>query len=305
MLSIDQVQQLLSIIDKNHLIFIAKNLGDSFLSKEDKLLLRKFKVPPTKVYRLSSDKLATSFHLGLLADSLKIFNLKTLKFDDLKKYIESGKYISLTQRELAVLDSIKRQVYTSIKSLQGKIFKDINQILVDKTREGQEKFLRDETYKGIEDKKTVKEIVAEIARKTGDYNRDFDRIVQYCCTDAYEAGKAEMLLREGQDTKCYKLVFEKSCKHCKRLFQNPDNSPKIFKISELLLNGSNIGRKTDEWKSVVGPVHPFCRCQLQKVPIGLKYNPKTNKFDLRDDTWKPRVIRDKIKVKIGGKEYMV
>jgi hypothetical protein len=49
-----------------------------------------------------------------------------------------------------------------------------------------------------------------------------------------------------------------NCKHCKRLHIGPDGQPRIFKLSDLEANGTNVGRKASEWKAVVGTVHPHC-----------------------------------------------
>ena len=106
MLSIEQIQTLFSIIDRNHLVFIGKEFGPNFLSTEDKSLLKRVGVNWKTLYRLENDSIANSYHLGLLADSLRDQNLKTLTFADLQKYIKSGKYLPLTERDRLVIGAI-------------------------------------------------------------------------------------------------------------------------------------------------------------------------------------------------------
>lgn len=150
-LSIDEVQELLLIIEKNHLIFIGKQLGLEYLSKQDRKVLTRFGIDYTKLYQIQKDTLLNSLQLGLLADALQD-QLKKVTYPELKSYISNGKYIPLSVRTRNALDNIKRQVYTSIKSLEGRIFKDVNQVLVDTDRKTQEEFLRKEQLEGVRDK---------------------------------------------------------------------------------------------------------------------------------------------------------
>ena len=52
----------------------------------------------------------------------------------------------------------------------------------------------------------------------------------------------------------------KTCKWCRRFYNDKDESPKLYKLSTLLSNGSNYGKKTDSWQPVVGATHPSERC---------------------------------------------
>lgn len=303
-LTIGQIQELLSIISKNHLLFIGRQLGPDFLSDQDRKTLKKYGVDFKKLYNLQNDSITNSLHLGLLADALES-QLKNVTYNELQKYIESGNYIPLSERTRNALNNIKLQTYTSIKALEGKIFKDVNQILVDQDRKSQEEFIRKELEEGIKNKKTISEISHSMSEKTGDWSRDFDRIVQYNSQLAFEQGKAEAALKKGENTLVYKKVFLKACKYCKDAYQNKDGSPKIFKLQELIKNGSNIGRKAADWKATIDPIHPYCRCELMEVPEGYIYNPKTGRFDLIDSNYKPKIQRKKIKAMIGDREVWV
>ena len=46
------------------------------------------------------------------------------------------------------------------------------------------------------------------------------------------------------------------------------SAPKVFRLDELKANGTNVGRKAAEYQPVVGPLHPWCRCTLERVPFG-------------------------------------
>jgi hypothetical protein len=63
-----------------------------------------------------------------------------------------------------------------------------------------------------------------------------------------------------------------NCKHCDRLYNGPDGNPRIFPLSTLVANGTNVGKKTAEWQAVIGTIHPHCSCQLLRIPDGYGFN---------------------------------
>lgn len=259
----NQTNELLNIVNVNQNIAIGKEFGVDFLTDYDKSLLRDHGVDISSLYNEANDTVFTSFHFGMLSDSLEaIGKVKKITYDDLKEYIEGGNYIPLTLKEKATINSIKTQSLTSIKGSGNKIFQDVNRILQDNSRQGQEDFLRKEVVEGTLKKRTMRQIANEIAHKTGDWSRDFDRIVEYMSQSAFEEGKAATIERQaqGEDPLVYKRVFHGACKHCIRLYltRGIGSAPKIFRLSELRANGTNIGRKVADWKPVLRQVHPYC-----------------------------------------------
>ena len=53
-------------------------------------------------------------------------------------------------------------------------------------------------------------------------------------------------------------------------------TPKVFKMSELIANGDNYGLKQADWKPVVGTIHPNCMCPLNVMPPGTKFDSQGN-----------------------------
>jgi hypothetical protein len=59
-----------------------------------------------------------------------------------------------------------------------------------------------------------------------------------------------------------------NCKHCIRHYTK-NGAPIIRPASWWAANGvNNVGRKTADWKPVIGTMHPWCRCRLQRIPKG-------------------------------------
>ena len=277
MLRPEQIFELLRIIDRNHNIYFITQFGEDFLTKEEKDKLVEEGVDFTKLYQPENDLIFNSFHFGILAQSL-LQQAENIEYSDLKQYISRGEYLPLTTREKIVLESIRSQSLSDIKGLKGRIFQDINQILINNTRPIQEEFLREEILNRVLSKKSVEEIAREIGKKTGDWNRDFDRIVQFVSHTAYEEGKVSHILKYSgeEDPEVYKTVYEGSCRHCIRLYltEGLGSQPRLFKLSVLRSNGTNIGRKVDDWKPTIGPTHPYCFTN-RRTPIytskGYKY----------------------------------
>lgn len=307
-LSIKQTQELLSLIDKNQLTIIGSELGSEFLTDYDRDLLKTYGINPDTLYRPESSSIQTSFHFGMLAEAIGQLEARELTYEVLRQYVKDGNYIPVSEQQKAVINSIKMQSFSSLKSLNGKIFSDINNVLTDTSLAGQQEFLAEEVRQGLIKKQTVSKIAHEIAHKTGDWGRNFDRIIETACQNAFEQGKAAEIQRQHphKDPSVYKRVFPEACKHCIRLYltEGLGSAPIIFKLSELIANGSNIGRKVADWKAVLESMHPHCRCSLQYFQEGYIWNKASQAFDIPipDFIEEIKKKRPLVRVVIGGKE---
>lgn len=309
-MSVRVLRNLLEIINKNQALVIGQELGLDYLTEQDLQILKKYGIDQNLIYQLEKDTLFTSLHFGLLSDVLReIGKIDKISYKDLVEYISSGQYIPLTEIERNALQIIKTQSLGSIRGIGNKIFQDVNNILINNTREEQERFLRKQSEKLVLEKKTIRQVANDIARKTGDWNRDFDRIIQYASQTAFETGKAIALQRKyGEDVYVYKKVFYGACKHCIRLYltKGIGSVPKVFKLNELIANGTNIGRKVDEWKPTLDPIHPYCRCQLQYINSNdnFRWNLDKKDFEIKIKSPEKRE-RPKVKAVIGGNEIWI
>jgi hypothetical protein len=116
-------------------------------------------------------------------------------------------------------------------------------------------------------------IISELGDQSGDWSRDLARIAATEKQRAMQEGQArEMVKRHGdpETISVAKIPSPSACAHCTRLhLTNGQGSPPIvFKLSELIANGSNVGRKARDWRVTVQPLHPFCECALVRVPEG-------------------------------------
>lgn len=70
---------------------------------------------------------------------------------------------------------------------------------------------------------------------------------------------------QGTDPLVWKQVVkdDRLSPECRRLHAHEDWSPKLYRLSQLVANGTNVGRAKSQWKAVIGGTHPNCRCTLR------------------------------------------
>ena len=112
----------------------------------------------------------------------------------------------------------------------------------------------------------------------------------------------------GIHAKVYKEVFPGACRMCLNAYTTAGagSKPVIFDLSELIANGTNIGKKSKDWKPVLTNIHPFCRCMLRHVPDGYEWDDKTQSFEPKKVDESKRVQRkSKVKITVGTKYFEV
>lgn len=127
----------------------------------------------------------------------------------------------------------------------------------------------------------------------GDGNRDWNRIAITEISNALGIGSVDRIIADhrGEDVNgiyVFRVTVKdaKTCKWCRRFYDDRDGSPKLYKLSTLLNNGSNYGRKTDSWQPVVGATHPNERCsQMIELKPGFKLQSDGNVTYIGLDKW--------------------
>lgn len=127
-------------------------------------------------------------------------------------------------------------------------------------------------------------VIQMLRDKTGDFNRDWHRVAQTEMWDAKLQGEAEAILSnehpmtsKGAETLVYKKPAWNCCNKCRQLYLESDGvTPKVFKLSELMANGSNYGKKQADWKPTLGVLHPNCQCVLNVKPDDTEFDASGN-----------------------------
>lgn len=309
----NQVVEILKILEKYTNTFLAFNVGSDILSKDDIKILRSAGINISKINNNRSN-LTQAFKFGLLSDAIGNKNTRAMDYKGFLKFIESGKFIELSELENNSLQSLKHQTYADVKNLESKMKYDFRQELVKADKKSNTvtyaKSVTESAKRTIERRKGTSHIVSELGHMTDKWNKDLGRISDYVLHTAFDEGRsASFEKREGKGALVFKDVYPGACKHCTKAFLTGGvgSEPKVFKLSELKDNGTNIGKSTNDWLPVIGPIHPWCRCTLERVPYGFT----TKGYSDGEWVWSgsnftrvrkanPKVKRERVRVVING-----
>lgn len=264
----EEIQQLFNIIDYRLARVVADVLGRDFLTPQDESLLKQFgfdfkeeikHIPP--YYQ--------AFIFGRLAGILSPDQLNTLNYGDVKEHVEKDQYQKLTKREKAEYAAAATRTYGYIKGMGDRVKKTLGNSVseeeiknaVEERRIEELSVIKKEHERGVLERRSVQAIVSSIGSQLKDWNRDWGRIVETEMENIFLLGVAQTIMEEhGSDALVYKDVFPGACSHCRHLYTTggSGSEPRIFKLSSLIANGDNIGRKARDWKPVVGATHPYC-----------------------------------------------
>lgn len=110
----------------------------------------------------------------------------------------------------------------------------------------------------------VKQTLRDSAKEA---NRDWTRIALTEVSNAIGIASVDRIVADNRDSNLddiyvYRISVRdaKTCRWCRKFYNDADGSPKLYKLSSLLANGSNYGKKTDAWLPVAGATHPNERC---------------------------------------------
>jgi len=308
--STNEIQEILNVIEYHHVFTASINLGVDVLSREDRDLLQKNNVDISglRSNMSSYDKL---YYFGRLTGILNDIQSKTISFLDFLQYIKRGQYIPLSTREKFELDIAKRQTYTHLKGLKDRVKTSVESSILkeeSKRREEYDKAVKEGLEKGVIDRKSVSSIISDIGHQLDTFKHDWGRIVETESNNIFLLGRAmEYAKKDGDDVLVYKTVYPLACRHCieKYLTNGIGSKPRVFKLSDLIKNGTNIGKKVRDWVATLLSIHPFCRCLLNRVPPRYVWSEENQRFEL-PKTIENRVERkSKVKTVVGEKVFWV
>ena len=237
-----------------------------------------------------------------LPKKIGVENANKLTKKDLELWLKENKVETNIK-----LEKIKAQAYLDVLSKQFQIEKDLRQGILNETNKKEFK---------------MSNVVDYIKSKFEDWSYLKDSI-SYISESALNEGKAEEIKTQaGKDGENDPIVYkvpimdEKLCPNCRRAYLNNNGTPKLFKLSELASNGTNIGKKPKDWLPTLGVLHLRCRCLLQYM----ESIPNTSTEDYEFDESKQRYIlkekilddhkrkierKSKVKITIGDKQFEV
>ena len=301
-----QIDELLKIIDRYTLTFIARVVGFDILSSDDKKVLKDWGIDTSK-YPINN--VTQAFKFGMLSQALGNSTAKLMTYDKFKQFLSNGKFISLNPTESFIIERLREQTYSDVKKLGSSIKNDVRDLFVRVLPDNSiqhTKIVTDSVKQAIEERKGLKEAVSLLGEKTGQWQRDLGRIADYSLHQAFNEGRA--LEIDNKQGRIYFDVYPGACKYCVKAYltNGIGSEPKQFSYQEIVSNGTNVGKKAVDWLPTLSPTHPFCRCTVNDVPEGYSWNPVTRAFDIPLKTFERKVQRkSKVKVTINGQSTIV
>ena len=191
----------------------------------------------------------------------------------------------LSTEESAARDWARHNAAMHITGLGDKFTADLSGRVLDADREQRRKYeelIRRRVSTAIAKRETWRSIATEIGEETEDWSRGLRRIAATESHTAMQNGVAEGLKtrtgKAAEEVWVAKQPAPDACVDCVRLHLTggKGSSPRIFKLSDLEDNGTNVGKKRAGWKAAVGATHPWCGCDLIHVPEGWEFDEDGN-----------------------------
>lgn len=280
-------KKILQLIADHHLAFQAEVLGHDAISHENyERLVRNGVLRPGSVEH-TQVALPAAHTIGKMASSADMFpekssvSLARMPPDKFWAFIATAPP-QFDQHELDAIQSTKEHVGRLITNLAVMLMHDFEHATHEEATKLRHEALatvQHEIALGIARRQSKEQIERRLRKKLKDASRDWALIVATELHNAQEHGKALALARGGHDPLVYKEIRPDACRFCRMLYMN-GKRPRVFKLSELVSNGTNYGRKAvhptrtgkTEWRAVIGATHPACQCELRELPAGYSFD---------------------------------
>ena len=303
-----QIQDMLSILKRYELIFIASQLGLDFLSQADKALLLAAGIDLDS-YKNKKGVIEHAFLFGILAEAIGDARAKKMNYAQFQKFLASGNFIALNEEEEFALQTVKQRAYTDITNLGNRMRNGLSNVVLKNNQQRSlmaQKMIREKTIKAVELRVGARGLAADLAETSQDWEVDWLRIAYYLTHEAYNSGRAQSILKErGADAEVYFDVYPGACQRCRELYlidpEDPDSEPIVFKLKDIIANGNNIGRKVKDWLPTISPTHPYCRCTINHKPKNYDWDAELRAFTIpiKKKSNHPKLKGVKLNIKVS------
>lgn len=197
-----------------------------------------------------------------------------------------------------ILDMLNANALEYMSKLKTDVSARISAII----RESNTEYMMESVASGIDPntdlaslmrRKSLQQVKQDLQALAPTSNRDWDRIIHTEASNAVGFGSVEGIIQRNPSTPPDKVYVYRitvpddvTCRHCRRFYGHGGEIPKIYRLSTLLGNGSNYGKKQDAWLPVVGATHPNTRTSpIYEIPLGWSVNPGGTLSYLGEAQW--------------------
>lgn len=263
------------IIDRAYLSFTYRVIGEEFLTDEQKVQVEALGLivgqrPLMEILYMAARQRSTP---GYKKDQ----TLNQL-MDEISR---TGVLPALTDEERYTVSHAKASVSQAIEEAKNAVKSRIKGVVLDANLDHKNELALNAVANVPERQRITEEnannLVAGItvaavgAAAVKTFRREFTTAM----TEIVNSAVADELVRSGQalgtpggsDPIVYKQIVDddRTSPECRRLhtYNGSGAKPRLYRLSELQANGTNIGKPRNQWRAVIGPTHPNCRCQLK------------------------------------------
>ena len=270
LLTAEQLHEIRGIVSDYHQAFVVNTISPDAVAPD---VLNRLKAKGLVSVQVHS--IEDAYLYGQILAMMEDPKFAGMSYADFKRHVQKNP-IPLNDIEKQAVQFAQLQGAQSVQGLGNKAGATIGSALIEadaKQRAELKEMIRTKTAENIAKRESLKNLKSEMGWASRDWTRDLHRIANTEKQNAMQRGVADHYSkRYGADVRVAKRPMPDACKHCKRLHLGPDGHPRIFTLSELEANGSNVGRKAADWLPVVGTVHPHCQCQMIRIPAGWGFN---------------------------------
>lgn len=276
------------MIHDNHLAFMAEMFGSSAIDSDDYDRLRAAgKIRDEHV--MPEDAALAAHAIGAIVGHDKAFGLDEARAllsdpDEFWQHLRDDPHV-ITEAEREAIAVTRDRIGQYIRGLSNELDVAVGHILSNVDNASRRARLVRGPQFVLDRQAVMARVVAQVKDAVADLRRDWLRVAHTEIHNAAEEAKAVVFAdREpGRDPMVFKRPRQDACVFCRLLYLKPDGvTPRVFKLSTMLANGTNVGRRAGkptrsgksrtEWKAVLGAVHPFCQCELHRLPYGMGFD---------------------------------
>jgi hypothetical protein len=235
------------------------------------------------------DYVKKSYVLGRLRATLKDKEYKTLNYEAVDEHAASASFTTL---EEYALQHVKLHAADGIKGLTADLaagaFNRLKGATQDTLNEASVRgIIRDQLAIAVIDKQNSQKVASNLAKelKTS-WSRDWRRVAETELHRAKVMGSAQAIVNklgifqnsDGADSLVSIVPSPSRCEDCGGHFLDAQGNPRVFRLSQLLSQGSNgdpgvkhtsSGGQHNHWKTTLPPLHPRCGCRVVYIPRGM------------------------------------
>jgi len=266
-------------IRDGHLAFLAEAFGPTAIDREDYDRLRAAgKIRDEKL--LPQDAVAAAHAVGALAGDERSAGALADADEFWRRVGDDIRVVTEAEREAVAV--ARARVGEHVRALGARLEEAAGHAMVDADDASRRHRL---TQAPGPREPYASDVLARVRKAAAELRRDWLRVAHTEIHNTAEEARAVALAHRdpSRDPRVFKRPRPDACAFCRLLYLRPDGvTPRVFKLSALLANGSNVGRRAGrptrsgksrtEWKAVLGAAHPFCGCELRLLADGMGFD---------------------------------